>query len=119
MKEYKLVIVGADGVEKSALTIQLIQNHFVEEYDHTIEGTYREKVIIDGEICLLDILDTAGQEEYSAMRDQHMHTEEGFPCVFVLSNYKSFEGINQHMEKIKRVKDADETPMVLVGNNPD
>jgi hypothetical protein len=27
-------------------------------------------VVIDGETCLLDILDTAGQEEYSAMRDQ-------------------------------------------------
>ena len=28
------------------------------------------QVVIDGETCLLDILDTAGQEEYSAMRDQ-------------------------------------------------
>lgn len=27
-------------------------------------------IFIDGETCLLDILDTAGQEEYSAMRDQ-------------------------------------------------
>jgi small GTP-binding protein len=36
MTEYKLVVVGAGGVGKSALTIQLIQNHFVEEYDPTI-----------------------------------------------------------------------------------
>lgn len=27
-------------------------------------GSYRKQVTIDGEICLLDILDTAGQEEY-------------------------------------------------------
>ncbi len=33
MTEYKLVVVGAGGVGKSALTIQLIQNHFVDEYD--------------------------------------------------------------------------------------
>uniref|UniRef100_A0A8D1HD22 KRAS proto-onco, GTPase n=16 Tax=Boreoeutheria TaxID=1437010 RepID=A0A8D1HD22_PIG len=38
MTEYKLVVVGAGGVGKSALTIQLIQNHFVDEYDPTIEG---------------------------------------------------------------------------------
>lgn len=49
---------------------QLIQNHFVDEYDPTIEDSYRKQVVIDGETCLLDILDTAGQEEYSAMRDQ-------------------------------------------------
>ncbi len=39
MTEYKLVVVGAGGVGKSALTIQLIQNHFVDEYDPTIEVT--------------------------------------------------------------------------------
>ena len=70
MTEYKLVIVGGGGVGKSALTIRLIQNHFIDEYDPTIEDSYRKQVTIDEETCLLDILDTAGQEEYSAMRDQ-------------------------------------------------
>ena len=73
MTEYKLVIVGGGGVGKSALTIQLIQNHFIDEYDPTIEDSYRKQVTIDEETCLLDILDTAGQEEYSAMRDQARH----------------------------------------------
>lgn len=91
MTEYKLVVVGgkctylftpggmgcnihtfvpcvsAGGVGKSALTIQLIQNHFVDEYDPTIEDSYRKQVVIDGETCLLDILDTAGQEEYRSV----------------------------------------------------
>jgi GTPase SAR1 family protein len=40
MTEYKLVIVGGGGVGKSALTIQLIQNHFIDEYDPTIEDSY-------------------------------------------------------------------------------
>ncbi|XP_061178076.1 GTPase HRas [Saccostrea echinata] len=119
MTEYKLVVVGAGGVGKSALTIQLIQNHFVEEYDPTIEDSYRKQVVIDGETCLLDILDTAGQEEYSAMRDQYMRTGEGFLCVFAVNSTKSFEDINQYREQIKRVKDADEVPMVLVGNKVD
>uniref|UniRef100_A0A8R1I9Q0 Small monomeric GTPase n=1 Tax=Caenorhabditis japonica TaxID=281687 RepID=A0A8R1I9Q0_CAEJA len=43
MTEYKLVVVGDGGVGKSALTIQLIQNHFVEEYDPTIEDSYRKQ----------------------------------------------------------------------------
>ena len=48
MTEYKLVVVGAGGVGKSALTIQLIQNHFVDEYDPTIEDSYRKQVQIFG-----------------------------------------------------------------------
>lgn len=119
MTEYKLVVVGAGGVGKSALTIQLIQNHFVDEYDPTIEDSYRKQVVIDGETCLLDILDTAGQEEYSAMRDQYMRTGEGFLLVFAVNSAKSFEDIGTYREQIKRVKDAEEVPMVLVGNKCD
>lgn len=119
MTEFKLVVVGAGGVGKSALTIQLIQNHFVDEYDPTIEDSYRKQVVIDGETCLLDILDTAGQEEYSAMRDQYMRTGEGFLLVFAVNSMKSFEDIATYREQIKRVKDAEEVPMVMVGNKCD
>ena len=104
--------LAAGGVGKSALTIQLIQNHFVDEYDPTIEDSYRKQVVIDGETCLLDILDTAGQEEYSAMRDQYMRTGEGFLCVFAIDNMKSFEDIESYRGQIRRVKDADDIPMI-------
>ena len=40
LREYKLVVVGGGGVGKSCLTIQLIQSHFVDEYDPTIEGKH-------------------------------------------------------------------------------
>ncbi|XP_065072343.1 GTPase HRas [Rhopilema esculentum] len=119
MTEYKLVVVGAGGVGKSALTIQLIQNHFVDEYDPTIEDSYRKQVVIDAETCLLDILDTAGQEEYSAMRDQYMRTGEGFLCVFAVNNRKSFEDVAMYREQIQRVKDRDNVPIVLAANKCD
>ncbi|XP_027289566.1 GTPase KRas-like [Cricetulus griseus] len=119
MSEYKLVVVGADGVGKTALTVQLIQYHFVDVYDPTIEDSYRKQVKIDGETCLLDILDTAGLEEYSAMRDQYMRIGEGFLCVFAMNNTKSFEAIHHFREEIKRVKDSEDVPMVLVGNKCD
>ena len=39
-----------------------LQSHFVEEYDPTIEDSYRKQCVIDDEVAVLDILDTAGQE---------------------------------------------------------
>ena len=44
MQEYKLVVLGTGGVGKSALTVQFVQNIFVERYDPTIEDSYRKQV---------------------------------------------------------------------------
>jgi GTPase KRas protein len=119
LREYKLVVVGGGGVGKSCLTIQLIQSHFVDEYDPTIEDSYRKQCVIDDEVALLDVLDTAGQEEYSAMREQYMRTGEGFLLVYSITSRQSFEEITTFQQQILRVKDKDYFPMVVVGNKCD
>nr|CAG8433716.1 5509_t:CDS:2 [Entrophospora candida] len=119
LREYKLVVVGGGGVGKSALTIQFIQSHFVDEYDPTIEDSYRKQCVIDNEVALLDVLDTAGQEEYSAMREQYMRTGEGFLLVYSITSRNSFDEIRIFQEQILRVKDKDHFPMILVANKSD
>ncbi|SCU81711.1 LAFA_0C06700g1_1 [Lachancea sp. 'fantastica'] len=119
IREYKLVVVGGGGVGKSALTIQLIQSHFVDEYDPTIEDSYRKQVVIDDKVSILDILDTAGQEEYSAMREQYMRTGEGFLLVYSVTSRTSFDELMTYYQQILRVKDADYVPVFLVGNKSD
>ena len=67
----------------------------------------------------LDILDTAGQEEFSAMREQYMRSGEGFLLVFSLAERRSFEDVARFHREILRVKDRDEFPVILVGNKAD
>ena len=47
-KEYKMVIMGSGGVGKSAICLQYVQGHFVNEYDPTIEDSYRKQCVIHG-----------------------------------------------------------------------
>jgi len=115
----KLCCMGDGGVGKTAITIQLCSNHFVEMYDPTIEDSYRKQMVIDDEACLLDILDTAGQEELTAMRDQWIRGAEGYVLVYSITSRSSLEQVNQFREQIVRVQDCDDFPLILVGNKCD
>ena len=65
------------------------------------------------------MLDTAGQEEYSAMREQYMRTGEGFLLVYSITSRQSFEEILTFQQQILRVKDKDYFPIIIVGNKCD
>lgn len=119
MVEYKLVVLGSGGVGKSALTVQFVQGIFVEKYDPTIEDSYRKQVEIDGTQCMLEILDTAGTEQFTAMRDLYMKNGQGFVLVFSIIAQSTFNDLPDLREQILRVKDTDKVPMVLVGNKAD
>jgi len=119
LREYKLVVLGSGGVGKSACTVQFVQGIFVEKYDPTIEDSYRKQVEIDGTQCMLEILDTAGTEQFTAMRDLYMKNGQGFVLVYSIIAQSTFNDLPDLREQILRVKDKDEVPMVLVGNKCD
>lgn len=75
--------------------------------------------VLESLCSCFSVLDTAGQEEFSAMREQYMRSGEGFLLVFSLTDHSSFMEIAKFQKQILRVKDRDEFPMILVGNKSD
>nr|CAB3265416.1 ras-related protein O-RAL [Phallusia mammillata] len=121
---HKVIMVGSGGVGKSALTLQFMYDEFVEDYEPTKADSYRKKVVLDGEDAQIDILDTAGQEDYAAIRDNYFRSGEGFLCVFSITDSSSFDETQEFREQILRVKAVDSTtagtiPFLLVGNKSD
>jgi len=51
------------------------------------------------------VLDTAGQEEFSAMREQYMRKGDGFLLVYSVTDKQSFDNIINFYTQILRVKD--------------
>jgi GTPase KRas len=107
------------------------------QYDPTIEDSYRKQVVIDNQACMLEVLDTAGQEEYTALRDQWIRDGEGFVLVYSISSRSSFSRIKRFHHQIQRVKEScasspsfpgspiaainsnAKVPIMLVGNKSD
>jgi len=118
-REYHIVVLGSGGVGKSCLTAQFVQNVWIESYDPTIEDSYRKVLDVDGRHVILEILDTAGTEQFTAMRELYMKTGQGFLLVFSITSQSSFYELAELREQIRRIKEDDNVPMVLIGNKSD
>lgn len=133
---HKVIMVGSGGVGKSALTLQFMYDEFVEDYEPTKADSYRKKILLDGEEVQIDILDTAGQEDYAAIRDNYFRSGEGFLCIFSITEDESFQATQDFRsvfyafwririicvafrEQILRVKNDENIPFLLVGNKCD
>ncbi|CAF0749767.1 unnamed protein product [Rotaria sordida] len=122
ISEYKICIFGSGGVGKSCLTMQFVQGIFMPKYDPTIEDVYKKTVEIDEKQYSLEILDTAGTEEFSAMRDLYVKNGQGFVLVYSITSRATFNDLQGYYDRIMRVKDTEingQPPLILVGNKSD
>jgi len=103
------------------MTRRYVQGVFVQDYDPTIEDAYRKNAVIDRDSCVLDILDTAGQEDYTALRSTWMRERDGFLLVFSLTDRSTFEGLFPFVEQLSAIHEDEVTPppIILVGNKHD
>ncbi|CAN8106181.1 unnamed protein product [Discula destructiva] len=121
----RIAMLGEGGVGKTSLTINLTMRHFTETYDPTLEDSYRRQCVIDGVPSHLEILDTAGQEEYGALREQWIRQNELFVIVYDVTRRSSFEATEalfHEVVDVKRKLDASSfspSLVVLVGNKCD
>ncbi|WPH03237.1 ras-domain-containing protein [Acrodontium crateriforme] len=118
-REYHIAVLGSGGVGKSCLTTQFVQGVFVERYDPTIEDSYRKHIDVDGRNVMLEIMDTAGTEQFTAMRDMYIRMGQGFLLVFSITSMSSLHELISLREEIIKAKGDAQFPMVLVGNKSD
>ncbi|KAJ8594499.1 hypothetical protein M405DRAFT_784572 [Rhizopogon salebrosus TDB-379] len=120
MRHFNVVVLGAGGVGKSALTVRFVRDVFVETYDPTIEEAYRRVLDIDGVKTSLEVLDTAGAEQFTALKELYIKSGQGFVLVFSLAqeaSLRELENIRQHIHRVKGMDSG--VPIVVVGTKLD
>jgi len=118
MDNWRVAVLGDGGVGKTALAVQFTLNCFVETYDPTIEDAYRKQFVVDNRMCFVEVIDTAGQEEYATLRDQWVREGQGFILVYSIASRSTFERLDIFRQSMRRVKRGDPIFM-LVGNKCD
>lgn len=116
---YSIAVMGPGSVGKSAMTMQYVQGVFIRDYDPTIEDAYRKNTTVEGQPCMLDILDTAGQEDYTALRSTWMRERDGFILVYSVCDSTTFTGLHSFYDQLSVMHEDNMPPLLLVGNKCD
>ncbi|KAM4907675.1 GTP-binding protein Rheb isoform 2-T2 [Sylvia borin] len=118
-KSRKIAILGYRSVGKSSLTIQFVEGQFVDSYDPTIENTFTKLITVNGQEYHLQLVDTAGQDEYSIFPQTYSIDINGYILVYSVTSIKSFEVIKVIHGKLLDMVGKVQIPIMLVGNKKD
>lgn len=115
----KLAVLGKGMVGKSSLTYKFIDCNTPKDHDPTIEDKYSTVTNIDGVSCEVEILDTAGQDDYQSLMNYWINFGQAFVLVYAINDKESFSGLEDKREKILKMKRDEFAPIVIVGNKCD
>ncbi|KAJ6448925.1 small GTPase superfamily [Mycena sanguinolenta] len=119
MRQFNVVVLGAGGVGKSALTIRFVRDVFASSYDPTIQEQYHRPITVDGERDALEVLDTAGAEQFTSLNEVYIKSGRGFVLVFSLTQEVSLKEVESLRKQIFRIKGSENVPIVVVGTKSD
>ncbi|KAL0950039.1 hypothetical protein HGRIS_010047 [Hohenbuehelia grisea] len=119
LKKKRIAVLGARSVGKSSLIIQFTENEFVESYYPTIESIFSKSVKYNGVEYECDIIDTAGQDEYSILNSKHAIGVHGYVLVYSVASRSTFDMIQTVHDKITDFCGVNDIPCVIVGSKTD
>nr|ABD65422.1 Rap1-like [Suberites domuncula] len=119
-RKLTLCVVGSGGVGKSSLTVRYLQGQFPEYYDPTVEESYITQIEYGFDQHDVEIIDTAGQEEFMLFRDSSLAKGDAFLAIFAINSPESWYDVQKLRRKIIQENDDDETiPIVIIANKSD
>ncbi|KAK9455303.1 P-loop containing nucleoside triphosphate hydrolase protein [Dipodascopsis uninucleata] len=127
-EDISIVILGSEGCGKSCITLRLIGREWIDDYDPTIEDSYTTEREIDGFRYKLNIIDTAGQEEYRGLLEDLWskgNIAEAYVLVYDVSRADTLKNLEQFDDYVSNAQENNFAPhllppvRMLVGNKCD
>ncbi|KAJ3729125.1 small GTPase superfamily [Lentinula guzmanii] len=123
VKRRKIAVLGARSVGEqrppSSSVKQFVEKQFIDSYYPTIERAYVKSIIYKGNEYVLEIFDTAGQDEFSPLKAQYAIGIHGYVLVYSIASSNSFEMVQILHDKIIDYCGVTDIPCVIVGAKSD
>ena len=119
LKIFKIAFLGGSTVGKTTIAYRCLDRKLnPEEGDTTLEDHYKIYPEINGEKVEVEIIDTAGQDDYQNFFDTWVQYSDGFLLIFAINDSSTFDIVKKRFSKIITMKGND-IPIIIIGNKKD
>lgn len=120
----KIAVVGKSLGGKSSLIYRFVNNSYREEHDATIEDIFKINYEFNGMKCVIELIDTAGQQDYESIQNSCIAKADGVLLVYSIEDTDSFEKVKERVQYIKSNKFINKSNnigeyLVVFGNKTD
>ncbi|XP_045430044.1 ras-related protein Rab-28 isoform X3 [Pipistrellus kuhlii] len=119
-RQVKIVVLGDGTSGKTSLATCFAQETFGKQYKQTIGlDFFLRRITLPGNLNVtLQVWDIGGQTIGGKMLDKYIYGAQGVLLVYDITNYQSFENLEDWYTVVKKVSEESETqPLIaLVGN---
>jgi GTPase KRas protein len=115
----RIGMFGGGGVGKTALTLRYLRDQFVEEYIPTLADDFSKEIDFKGQKLTINIIDTAGQDDFREMRASFYSGVDGFILVYSITDRNSLLEAEEIYKDICQNLNKTSVPAVLTGNKAD
>ncbi|OWK56612.1 GTP-binding protein REM 1 [Lonchura striata] len=119
---YRVVLLGDPGVGKTSLVNLFAGVQERDLLDQHGGAAYERRLTVDGEETALLVLDTWESEqrgEESQRRSHCLHVGNAYIIVYSVTDRDSFESASELRIQLRRARQAEDIPIILVGNKTD
>ncbi|XP_055553148.1 GTPase RhebL1 isoform X2 [Falco cherrug] len=100
VRHRKVLILGYRAVGKTSLAHQFVEGKFVECYEPTVESTYNKMVVVGKDEFQLQLVDMAGQDEYTILPHSFVIGIHGYVLVYSVTSLRSFQVVKTLHNKL-------------------
>ena len=119
LKIFKIAFLGGSTVGKTTIAYRCLDRKLnPDEVDTTLEDHYKIYPEINDEKVEIEIIDTAGQDDYQNFFDTWVQYSDGFLLIFAINDLSTFDIVKKRYNKIITMK-GNQIPIILIGNKKD
>merc|ERR1719397_962753 len=115
--EYRVLVLGASMVGKTAIISQFLYDSFVGRYKETVDDMYQGEFDVAGCELTLNIQDTGGSyvDDFPPMVGVSLQSADAVIIVFSVADPRSYAEVARLRDLVQSAR-GEEMPIVVVGN---